>query len=382
MNMRKVFKQMLATVAAGAMSMAMVMPVFAEDFNTKQTEAWISKTYNTEVAKAETFKFNVVQNTEGTGLITATANITIPEISFTGDETETTTKRAEVRFPTYSEAGKYEYTVTENQTATPAVTNGEHEKMIMSEAEYKMDVYVENTSTGGCQIANIIVNKAKDDKGETTTATGKVDISNTGKNGFKFTNTYVQEAGTGDKPSIPGEDYNTYGSLNVSKTINKNGANSASTTDEFSFQATFKFPTGTDASTLGGVKANGSDITLKAGGTYDFTLTNGGNEKFTGLPVGTTMTVTESATPNYKGSANVTINGVNEKPIEATKYNEATTVSDKKLGQKKNAVDVTNTYNNVPLTGIIMNNLPYIAMIVIGAAALVVYVQNKRKNLQ
>lgn len=31
MNMRKVFKQMLATVAAGAMSMAMVMPVFAED---------------------------------------------------------------------------------------------------------------------------------------------------------------------------------------------------------------------------------------------------------------------------------------------------------------------------------------------------------------
>lgn len=382
MNMRKVFKQMLATVAAGAMSMAMVMPVFAEDINTKQTKAWISKTYNTEVAKAETFKFNVVQNTEGTGLITATANVTIPEISFTGDETETTTKRAEVGFPTYTEAGKYEYTVTENETAQPAIpTDSVHEKMIMSEAEYKMDVYVENTSTGGCQIANIIVNKAKDDKGETTTATGKVDISNTDKNGFKFTNTYVQEAGTGDKPSIPGEDYNTYGSLNVSKTINKNGANSASTTDEFSFQATFKFPTGTDANTLGGVKANGTAITL-TDGACDFRLKNGEKEKFTGLPVGTTMTVTESATPNYKGSANVTINGANESTVAATKYNEAITVSNKKLGQKKNAVDVTNTYNNVPLTGIIMNNLPYIAMIVIGAAALVVYVQNKRKNLQ
>lgn len=378
MNMRKVFKQMLATVAAGAMSMAMVMPVFAEEINTKQTEAWISKTYNTEVAKAETFKFNVVQNTEGTGLITADANVTIPEISFTGNETGTTTKKAEVGFPAYTEAGKYEYIVTENETATPAVTNGEHEKMIMSKAEYTMDVYVEDTNSG-CQIANIIVNKTKDDKGGN--ATGKVDISNTEKNGFKFTNTYVQEAGTGDKPSNPGEDYGTYGSLKVSKKINENGG-TASATDSFSFKATFNFPTGTDANTLGGVKANGSDITLIAGGTYDFTLTNGGNEKFTGLPVGTTMTVTESATPNYKGSANVTINGVNEKPIEATKYNEATTVSDKKLGQKKNAVDVTNTYNNVPLTGIIMNNLPYIAMIVIGAAALVVYVQNKRKNLQ
>lgn len=382
MNMRKVFKQMLATVAAGAMSMAMVMPVFAEDSSTPQTGAWISKTYNTEVAKAETFKFNVVQNTKGTGLITTVANVIIPDISFAGDKTDPTTKRQQVTFPTYTEAGKYEYTVTENQTATPPITEDEHEKMIMSKAEYKMDVYVENTTTGGCQIANIIVNKAKDDKGETATATGKVDISNTDKNGFEFTNTYVQEAGTGENPSNPGEDYKTYGSLNVSKKIelNENGG-TPSTTDEFSFQATFKFPAGTDASTLGGVKANGTDVTL-TDGACDFKLKNGESEKFTGLPVGTTMTVTEFATPNYKGSAKVTINGVNEDSIVASKYDTPITVSDKKLGQKKNAVDVTNTYNNVPLTGIIMNNLPYIAMIVIGAAALVVYVQNKRKNLQ
>ena len=379
MNMRKVFKQMLATVAAGAMSMAMVMPVFAEDINTKQTEAWISKTYNTEVAKAETFKFNVVQNTEGTGLITTTANVTIPEISFTGDETETTTKRAKVGFPTYKEAGKYEYTVTENETAQPAIpTDSVHEKMIMSKAEYTMDVYVENINDG-CKIANIIVNKTKDDKGGNET--GKVDISNTDDNGFKFTNTYVQEAGTGDKPSNPGEDYDTYGSLKVSKKINPNGADSASASDSFSFKSTFNFPTGTDASTLGGVKANNSAIKL-TNGAYDFTLKNGENEKFTGLPVGTTMTVTESATPNYKGSAAVVINGVTQETVTASKYDEAITVSDKKLGQKRNAVDVTNTYNNVPVTGIIMNNLPYIAMIVIGAAALVVYVQNKRKNLQ
>lgn len=372
---------MLATVAAGAMSMAMVMPVFAEDIKAEQKEAWISKTYNTEVAKAETFKFSVVQNTKGTGLITSDAKVTNPEISFTGDETGTTTKRAKVDFPAYTEAGKYEYTVTENETATPDVKNGEYEKMIMSQAEYKMDVYVENTSTGGCQIANIIVNKAKNDKGDIET--GKVNnIGNTDKNGFEFTNTYVQEAGTGENPSNPGEDYKNYGSLNVSKKIelNENGG-TASTTAEFSFQATFNFPAGTDASTLGGVKANGEAITL-TNGVYDFTLNNGGKEKFTGLPVGTTMTVTESATPNYKGSANVIINGADESTVAATKYNEAITVSNKKLGQKKNAVEVTNTYNNVPLTGIIMNNLPYIAMIVIGAAALVVYVQNKRKNLQ
>lgn len=379
MNMRKVFKQMLATVAAGAMSMAMVMPVFAEDITTKQTEAWISKTYNTEVAKAETFSFTATQK-KGDGLVSKDVSLTMPEISFTEADKGTTTQRKKVTFPNYQEAGKYEYTVIENETAQPAIpTDSVHEKMIMSKAEYTMDVYVENINDG-CQIANIIVNKTKDDKGET--ATGKVDISNTDKNGFEFTNTYVQEAGTGENPSNPGEDYKNYGSLNVSKKIelNENGG-TASATDSFSFKATFNFPAGTDASTLGGVKVNGSAITL-TDGACDFKLKNGENKKFTGLPVGTTMTVTESATPNYKGSANVTINGADESTVAATKYNEAITVSNKKLGQKKNAVDVTNTYNNVPLTGIIMNNLPYIAMIVIGAAALVVYVQNKRKNLQ
>lgn len=376
MNMRKVFKQMLATVAAGAMSMAMVMPVFAEDINTKHTEAWISKTYNTEVAKAEAFSFTATQK-NGDGLVSTETLPTMPTISFAEADKETTTKREKVTFPNYREAGKYEYTVIENQTATPPITDGAHEKMIMSKAEYTMDVYVSNAGNG-FEISNIIVNKKQDDKGKT--AEGKVDISNTDKNGFNFTNTYVQEAGTGENPSNPGEDYNTYGSLNVSKTINENGG-TASTTDEFSFKATFNFPAGTDANTLGGVKANGTAITL-TNGAYDFTLTNGGNEKFTGLPVGTTMTVTESATPNYKGSAAVVINGVTQDTVTASKYDEAITVSGKKLGQKKNAVDVTNTYNNVPVTGIIMNNLPYIAMIVIGAAALVVYVQNKRKNLQ
>lgn len=376
MNMRKVFKQMLATVAAGAMSMAMVMPVFAEGAGTTNIakEAYISKTFNTEVGKNETFSFKAEQ-VEGN-----TAQVTIPDISFTDSETGSKTKRAKVPFPEeWPDAGKYEYTVTETG-ASPAITDTKHQTMIMSQAEYTMDVYVSNVGDK-LEISNIIVNKKKDDKGQTKT--GKVDISDTDANGFKFTNTYVQEAGTGTDPTNPDPTYGKDGSLNVSKKIelNENGG-TASATDSFSFKATFNFPTGTDASTLGGVKANGSDITLKAGGTYDFTLQNGGNEKFTGLPVGTTMTVTESATPNYKGSANVTINGANESTVATTKYNEVLTVSNKKLGQKKNAVDVTNTYNNVPLTGIIMNNLPYIAMIVIGAAALVVYVQNKRKNLQ
>lgn len=381
MNMRKVFKQMLATVAAGAMSMAMIMPVFAEDIKTAQKEAWISKTYNTEVAKEETFNFNVVQNTEGTGLITTDAKVTIPGISFTGNETGTTTKREKVEFPTYKEAGKYEYTVTENQTATPAVTNGEHEKMIMSKAEYKMDVYVTN-GAAGTEISNIIVNRVKDDAGQPKT--GKVDIGNTVHNDFKFTNTYVQEAGTGTDPTKPDPTYNKFGSLNVSKKVVNANSTEATSDGEFTFTAIFAFPTGTDADTLGGIKdATGNSVKLGEDRTYTFKLKANDNMKFTGVPVGTTITVKETATKNYKGSAEVVLNGGTSQTVSANKYyEELTAVNNQKLGQNQNTVDVTNTYNDVPLTGIIMNNLPYIAMIVIGAAALVVYVQNKRKNLQ
>ena len=355
------------------MGLAMSTSVFAidEGTTTKTTEAYISKTFNTEVGKAETFSFEAKQvggNTE---------NVTIPNISFTASETGTTTKRAKVSFPEWTDAGKYEYTVTETR-ATPAITDTKHQTMIMSKAEYTMDVYVSNSGSG-FEISNIIVNKKKDDKG--TATTGKVDISNTDKNGFKFTNTYVQEAGTGIDPTNPDPTYAKDGSLNVTKAIEANGG-TVDTSKIFDFTAKFTFPTGTDAKTLGGVKdADGHVISIDKNGTYTFELTANKNMKFTGVPVGTKINVTESATPNYKGSAKSVFNGQAQTDVVADKYNEAITVENT-LGQKQNKVDVTNTYNYVPTTGIIMNTLPYVLMIALCGAALMAFVAFKRRRLQ
>lgn len=272
--------------------------------------------------------------------------------------------------------------MTETQTADPAVTDGKHEKMIMSKAEYTMDVYVTENTEGSLVIDNIIVKKMKDDKGDDAQGTKVTDIGDTDTNGFNFTNTYVQEAGTGDKPSTPGEDYTNYGSLNVSKTISVPEGVQADANKEFDFTATFKFPDGTDANTLGGVKGNGTDISLKQDGTYTFKLKTTEKMKFTGVPVGTKISVTESATPNYKGSAAVVINGAAQDTVTASKYDEAITVFEKSLGQKKNTVDVTNTYNYVPTTGIIMNTLPYVLMIALCGVALIAFVGFKRRRLQ
>lgn len=379
MSMNKMFKKVLAVVAAGAMMMGMAMPTFAADEG-KTTEAWITKTYNTEVGKAEKFSFTAEQVKTGTGIITTDAAVTMPEISFTDTETGKTSKKGQITFPTYTEAGKYEYTVTETQTVDPAVVNDEHEKMIMSQAEYTMDVYVTDGATG-TEISNIVVNKVKDDAGQT--ATGKVDIGNTDTNTFNFTNTYVQEAGTGTDPTDPDPTYHKFGSLNVSKKIVNANGTTTTPDDEFAFTATFAFPAGTNASTLGGIKANGGDVTLAEGGTYTFHLKANKNMKFTGVPVGTTITVKESAAKNYKGSAEITINGTKLTPVAATSYNtELTAVNSQKLGQKQNTVDVTNTYNDVPVTGIIMNTLPYVLMIALCGVALIAFVGFKRRRLQ
>lgn len=376
MSIKTLSKKMLSIVAAGAMTMGLAMPtsVFAAegDTATKVTEAYISKTFNREVAKDETFSFTATQVTGNT------ADVTIPNISFSGTETGTTTKRAQVSFPTnWPDAGKYEYTVTETGAA-PAITDTKHQIMIMSQAEYTMDVYVTNGDKG-LEISNIIVNKKKDDKG--TAATGKVDISNTDKNGFNFTNTYVQEAGTGTDPTNPDPTYDKDGSLNVTKTINANGG-TVDADKDFDFTATFNFPKGTDATTLGGVKdADGHVISINENGTCTFTLKANKNMKFTGVPVGTKIKVTESATPNYKGSAVSVFNGQSQTKVEASKYNMALTVTNT-LGQKQNKVDVTNTYDYVPTTGIIMNTLPYVLMIALCGAALMAFVAFKRRRLQ
>lgn len=399
MSMKKFTKKMLAIVAAGAMTMGLAMPAMAAEGTTADTvnnakEAYISKTYNTEVGKAETFSFTATQITDGNDVIHTAHAVTIPTISFGTTDLGTTIKTAKINLvgTDFPEAGRYSYTVKESETADPSVTETAYEKLIMSKAEYRMDVYVVEKTGGTLEIDKIIVNKTKGDKdGETT---GKVDIgSDAKKNGFNFVNTYVQEAGTGENPNPnnPDPDYTKYGALNVSKKVIQNVTDDQKSlpTEKFDFTAKFGFPAGTDANTLGGVKdKDGNGVTLDATGQCTFQLGNGENMKFTGLPVGTTITVTEAAKANYKGSAAVVINNVNKKSVAATKFNEDIKVWDEdanagyKLGQTKNTVDVTNKFNNVPTTGIIMNTLPYVLMVALCAVALFGFVAFKRKKVQ
>ena len=402
---------MLAIVAAAAMTMGMAMPAMAAEGTTvpdtknNAKEAYISKTYNTEVKKPMKFNFTATQvkDNDRDDLVKKDITCTIPSIEFVtsdfSNNAGTYKKVSEkIKFDNFGEAGKYEYTVKEG-TSNPVIAESAYEKMIMSKAEYTMDVYVVEDASGAFNIEKIIVTKTKNDKGVADSSTGKVDIGNDkGKNGFNFVNTYVQEAGTGtpdpenpDKPVTPKPDYATNGALKVSKEVIQNVTDDQKSlpTQKFDFTAKFEFPAGTDANTLGGVKdKDGNDVTLDETGECGFQLGNGENMKFTGLPVGTKITVTEDAKANYKGSAAVVINNENKANVVATKFNEEIKVWDEaantgyKLGQNKNTVDVTNRFNNVPTTGIIMNTLPYVLMVALCAVALFGFVAFKRKKVQ
>ena len=230
MSMKKITKKMLAIVAAAAMTMGMAMPAMAADEgatvpDTKNNakEAYISKTYQTEVKKEMTFNFTATQVTGDNrdDLVKTAVTCTIPNIAFTGtdftSETGTYKKVSQkIEFGDFTEAGKYEYTVKEG-ASEPAITNNEYEKLIMSKAEYTMDVYVVEDNSGKFNIEKIIVTKTKNDN-ETNADDGKVDIGgDASKNGFNFVNTYVQEAGTGENPNPnkPDPDYTTNGALRL-----------------------------------------------------------------------------------------------------------------------------------------------------------------------
>ena len=89
MSMKKLSKKMLAVVAAGAMTMGLAMPVFAVEGTTPDTtnnakEAYIKKTYNTEVKKEMTFNFTAtqVQDASREDLVTTSLSCDIPSINF------------------------------------------------------------------------------------------------------------------------------------------------------------------------------------------------------------------------------------------------------------------------------------------------------------
>lgn len=351
-------KKLGAFVLAGTMLLSMGTTAFAAGESTKpdvNQNGRVPITKEFEMADglrtpAATFKFTATSKTPGALLATIT------DVSFT--EGQTGTLKGEkyvlegttyISFQgTWPHVGEYVYTVTETQDPANKVENVTYDS-----SEYTLRVYVVNKND------NLEVEKITAEKAGTKTAK------------ILFKNTYAKKDAT----------------LIIEKNTTGTYANK---TQQFDFAIAFtKSPT---ESTLGEFNGtitrkgnNTSEPVTTNNGSYNFKLADGDKLQFTDLPVGTTYVVTENgAKDDYTPSVTV-IENAQETVKDRVAQNEEQALSTQKengeknlIGENTNKVTFTNTYKNVAVTGVIMNNLPFILLVAVAIVAFVSLAVMKR----
>ena len=343
-------KKIGALVLAGTMLLSMGTTVFAAGEPTApdvNQSGRVPITKEFEMADglktpAATFKFTATPTTEGE------PTATIADVSFTegqagtlkGEKYVLEGKTAISFTGTWPHAGEYVYTVAETQESMPNVT--------YDTSSYTLRVYVIN-GTNGLEVEKITAQGAN----------GKTDK-------ILFTNTYAKNDAT--------------------LTIEKNTEGDyADKTRKFDFEITFTKSPMSDQTTFTGT-IGAQSVEYTAGQTKTFKLADGEKLVFNNLPVGTTYMVKElAATDGYTPKVTVVENKtttVTNKTVQETEALDTLKENGKNnlVGENENKVTFTNTYKDVAVTGIVMNNLPFILLVAVAIVAFVSLAVIKRRR--
>ena len=238
-------------------------------------------------------------------------------------------KEADITFETFPHAGLYEYTIRE----TAGTENG----ITYDTAAYHLNVYVVNEENGNLEVRSITAEKdgAKQDE-------------------LSFTNTYRKNS-----------------SLTISKSTE--GMHADKTKD---FEFTIKFERA--ATELDNVytytgKIGDETVDCKVDEEATFKLHDGESLVFDKLPAGTRYVVKEvAAEDGYTPSIKIVENGVETpgKTVSESEGISSAATGTNLVGENENEVVFTNTYEDIPLTGIILNNWPFIILIILAIGAL------------
>lgn len=343
-------KKLGAFVLAGTMLLSMGTTVFAAGEPTVpdvNSNGQVPITKEFEMADglktpAATFKFTATSTTEGA------PTATIGDVSFTEEQPGTLKGEkyvlegtTAISFQgTWPHAGEYVYTVKETQENMTNVT--------YDTSSYILRVYVINGTTG-LEVEKITAQGAN----------GKTDK-------ILFTNTYAKNDAT--------------------LTIEKNTEGDyADKTRKFDFEITFTKSPMSDQTTFTGT-IGAQSVEYTAGQTKTFKLADGEKLVFNNLPVGTTYMVKElAATDGYTPKVTVVENKtttVTNKTVQETEALDTLKENGKNnlVGENENKVTFTNTYKDVAVTGIVMNNLPFILLVAVAIVAFVSLAVIKRRR--
>lgn len=282
--------------------------------------------------------------------------------------------------------GEYVYTVKSTSTVTKAKTN---DVFTGSKAEYKLNIFVAQHTDGKLYIKGLSIINTKNDAGTDTGNTTKVDgtpgstIGGTASNfsGLKFVNEYVAKAGSVDPtdPDVPDPTKPKSYAFKVTNNTESKGTQTGS----FDYTMTVTKPSGiatTDNTYV--YYVNGTQKTGTYGTEVTFTLPDTKSMMIKSCYAGSKVTVEQKGVANWTATAETTFNGVKDTQKLSAAVGKNLKVADKTLGQKENKVDYKNIYKDIAVTGIIVNNFPFIIMIAIAVVAFAgIVAMNSKKRM-
>lgn len=282
--------------------------------------------------------------------------------------------------------GEYVYKVTSTSTVTKAKTN---DVFTGSLAEYKLNIFVAQHTDGKLYIKGLSIINTKTDAGADNTDGTKVN-GNPGTttggiesnfSGLKFVNEYVAKAGSVDPtdPTVP--DPNKPASYAFK--VTNNTVSKGTQTGSFDYTMTVTKPSGiatTDNTYV--YYVNGKEETGTYGAEVTFTLPDTKSMMIKSCYAGSQVTVEQKGVANWTATAETTFNGVKDTQKLSAAVGKNLKVANKTLGQKENKVEYKNIYKDIAVTGIIVNNFPFIIMIAIAVVAFAgIVAMNSKKRM-
>lgn len=341
------------------------------------------------VYEFEKFKFNESTDTENLPAIAdATVSFTSSSTESTVNDVVTVTESTTITLPSvgtggFSKAGEYVYNITET-----APTMSGTDTFTTAPEAYRMHVYVIN-GTSGLELKGVAVYKTITENGNVV-ETDKIDGDESGST-IPFSGVYRKIAGSGVENAT-----DPYASFTLSKTTT---GDLADLTQKFEFTLNFKSSSlHTDSQTYN-YKVLDKDDNPVSGKSGQFTLAGAGSEDHfevnlkhgekvvvENLPTGTTFHGLETGYGSYTPSVVVTSNGASAEKFDGSQGNDLvistsnTAAYTTLLGEGVNSAAVTNDYSSTNITGILLDNLPFIILIVVGAAGFGYYAVNRKRN--
>ena len=236
----------------------------------------------------------------------------------------------------FTKPGVYRYAVTETTQGGAGLT--------VDNAKYIVDVYVGYATEGGAEATDLSILQTLLKKDGETAKADKI----------AFTNAFTSQ------------------SLTISKTV---AGNMGDRTKEFTFTLQVTANDTLSANTaVAAVKTSQDGSTSAAevtvGSDYTFTLKHGEILAVSGLPEGTSYTVTETAVTDYTTT-------VSSQGGDATATNTVTNT----MTANGNTEAFTNTAEKTVDTGIVLDIVPYIIIFAIAAIGAILFFGRKRKKV-